>query len=375
MLFWILAAILTFVAAVAVLRPFAVRGGGGEDAIAHDIEVYRDQLDEVERDAERGLIGRQEAEQARAEIGRRILKVSQIAEEQAERQTNQRLTRLTAAIAVLAVPLVSWGLYTITGSPGIPAQPLHARIAEQPADAPIDELVSRAEAHLAESPDDVRGWQVLAPVYMRLGRFGDARTALRNIMRLSGETAEMKAALGEAIVGGARGMVTAEAEDVFLEALKLEPGEPKARFFLALARAQEGATADAQAIWREMLGDLPEDSPWHAAARQALVRSGDAAASSERLGPSEEDMAAASDLSQADRQEMIEGMVAGLDEKLRENPQDLDGWRRLIRSYIVLQRPDAANAALKRGMAAFGRDAPESLELQGFAESLGVAIE
>lgn len=170
-------------------------------------------------------------------------------------------------------------------------------------------------------------------------------------------------------------MVTAEAEDVFLEALKLEPGEPKARFFLALARAQEGATADAQAIWREMLGDLPEDSPWHAAARQALVRSGDAAASSERLGPSEEDMAAASDLSQADRQEMIEGMVAGLDEKLRENPQDLDGWRRLIRSYIVLQRPDAANAALKRGMAAFGRDAPESLELQGFAESLGVAIE
>ncbi len=373
MLFWILAAFLTFVAAFAVLRPFAVRSTMSEDARAHDIEVYRDQLEEVERDAERGLIGHQESEQARAEIGRRILRASEAAGGQKAYLASQRVTRLTAAIAVLAVPLVSWGLYVFTGSPGMPAQPLHARMTEEPAEAPIDELVARAETHLADNPDDARGWQVLAPVYMRLGRFGDAQTALRNIMRLSGDTANMKAALGEAIVGSAQGMVTAEAEAVFQEALVLDPREPKARFFLGLARAQDGATGEARSLWREMLDDLPEASPWRSAVEQAMARSGGAAESG--AGPSEDEVAAASDLSGADRQQMIEGMVAGLDEKLRENPADLDGWRRLIRSYMVLQRPEAAREALERAVAAFGPEAPESDDLKGFAADLGVVIE
>lgn len=379
MLFWILAAFLTFVAAFAVLRPFAVRNGQADDAPAHDIEVYRDQLDEVERDAERGLIGPQEAEQARAEIGRRILKASEAADSQAgKRNASRRVTQLTAAIAVLAVPLVSWGLYVFTGSPNMPAQPFHARATEEPANAPIDELVTRAEAHLAENPDDARGWQVLAPVYMRIGRFGDAQTALRNIMRISGDSAELQSALGEAIVGGAQGMVTAEAEEAFNAAIALDPKEPRARFFLGLALAQDGETEDAQAMWREMLADLPGESPWRVAARQALLSSGDtsvAGAETAPTGPSDEDVAAAAELSQADRQDMIEGMVASLDAKLQENPDDMDGWQRLIRSYIVLKRPEDAKAALERAVAALGADAPESQELKAFADSLGIKSE
>ncbi|WP_404933348.1 c-type cytochrome biogenesis protein CcmI [Nitratireductor sp. L15S-10] len=373
MLFWILAALLTFVAAFAVLRPFAMRQAPTEDARAYDIEVYRDQLEEVDRDAKRGLIGQQEAEQARAEIGRRILQVSETADGRNEKRANRRVTRLTAAASVLAVPLVSWGLYVLTGSPDMPAQPLHARTAAEPADASIDELVARAETHLATNPDDARGWQVLAPVYMRLGRFADAQTALQNIMRLSGETADMKAALGEAMVGAARGMVTAEAEEVFEQALDLDPKEPKARFFLGLSRAQEGATEEAQTIWRGMLEDLPEASPWREAAQQAIAQSGGAGAADR--GPSEDQVAAATDLSETDRQAMIEGMVKGLDEKLRQNPADLEGWRRLIRSYIVLQRPDAAKEALVRAVAAFGAETPETGELKEFAANLGVTIE
>ncbi|MFC5583957.1 c-type cytochrome biogenesis protein CcmI [Nitratireductor kimnyeongensis] len=373
MLFWIFAAFLTLVAACAVLRPFTVRQDAAEDARAHDIEVYRDQLGEVERDAKRGLIGQQEAEQARAEISRRILQVSYTAGDRVENTANRRVTRLTAAAAVLAIPLVSWGLYVLTGSPGMPAQPLHTRAPAGPADAPIGDLVARAETHLAANPDDARGWQVLAPVYMRLGRFADAQTALKNIMRLSSETADLKATLGEAMVGAARGMVTAEAEGIFKQALALDPKEPKARFFLGLARAQEGATEDAQTIWRGMLDNLPEASPWREAAQQALAQSGGGAASAR--GPTEGEVAAASDLSETDRQAMIEGMVTGLDEKLRENPSDLEGWRRLIRSYIVLQRPEAAKKALERAVAAFGDKAPESAELKGFAANLGVTIE
>ncbi|WP_367715346.1 c-type cytochrome biogenesis protein CcmI [Nitratireductor sp. GISD-1A_MAKvit] len=372
MLFWILAAFLTFVAALAVMWPFAVRGRTAHDAHAHDLEVYRDQLFEVERDLERGLIGQHEAEQARAEIGRRILRISETREKQNSEGAAQRVTRVTAAIAVLAVPLISWGVYAFTGSPSMPAQPLYARDALPPAEAPIDDLVARAEAHLADNPDDSKGWQVLAPVYMRLGRFGDAQKALRNLIRLEGASADRQAALGEAIVGGAQGMVTAEAETAFKAALDLNAREPRARFFLALARAQDGATKDAQAAWSAMLVDLPEASPWHAAARQALASSSRETRAS---GPTRSDIEDATELSSAERQGMIEGMVASLDSRLRDSPDDLEGWQRLVRAYMVLQRPDDARAALNRALDAYGPNAPEAQALEIFAQGLGLATE
>ncbi|WP_048649133.1 c-type cytochrome biogenesis protein CcmI [Nitratireductor soli] len=378
MLFWILAALLTLAAALAVMRPFATRKASPAGGADHDIEVYRDQLDELGRDVERGLIASAEAEQARAEIGRRILKVSEIAEQQQAGDTNPNAVRLIAAIAILAVPLVSWGLYIATGSPGMPSQPLQARLEQAPSNTSIDDLIARAEAHLADNPQDVRGWQVLVPIYMRLGRFADAETALRNIVRLSGESAELQGALGEMIVGRAQGVVTAEAEAAFKSALALDPGDPKARFFVALARAQEGRLPEAHAAWRDLAADLPDGSPWREAASQALAGSENAAAQANAEaapGPSDEDVAAAADMTPDDRRAMIAGMVAQLDEKLRENPTDADGWRRLIRSYMVLRQSDDARSALERAVAALGAGSPQSQELEAFAASLGIAVE
>ncbi|MCR4268378.1 c-type cytochrome biogenesis protein CcmI [Nitratireductor sp. ZSWI3] len=371
MLFWILAALLTLVAALAVMRPFAARRPATAASTAYDIEVYRDQLNELARDVERGLIGPEEAEQARAEIGRRILKVSEGADEPAGTGEGRLLVRLTAAAAIAAVPLISWGVYTVIGSPGMPSQPLQARLQQDPANASIEELVGRAEAHLADNPQDVRGWQVLAPVYMRLGRFADAETALRNIIRLSAATAELQAALGEVITARAQGLVTADAEAAFQEALALDVQNPKARFFIALARAQEGMMDDARDAWRAMQADLPEGSPWREAAAQALASGADEQAP----GPTSEDVAAASQMSQDDRQSMVAGMVARLDEKLRENPADPEGWRRLVRSYMVLEKPDEARSALERGMSALGANTAEGRELLTFAKGLGVEIE
>lgn len=376
MLFWVIAALLTLGASLAVLLPLAARPQTDSNGVGHDLEVYRDQLSELDRDLARGLIQPLEAEQARTEIGRRILRLDN-AETLAKRPVRQqsKATRLVATAAVLVVPLVSWGLYSQLGSPDLPSQPLSERLAKNPADSSVDELVARAEAHLAGDPSDGRGWDVLAPVYLRMDRFSDAVTAYRNAIRLVGSSSARQAGLGEAIANAAGGIVSAEAQDAFEAARKLDPANPKAGFYLAVALAQEGRNAEATAALQKLLAELPRDSPWHEAVERALAESGRrmAAASTKANGPTEKDMDAAASMSPQDRSAMIETMVAGLDERLRQNPRDAEGWMQLVRSYVVLGKTDQARGALKRSIDAFGSDSDEARKFVAFAASLGLA--
>ena len=374
MLFWVIAAILTLGASLAVLLPLAGGTKGASAAGDHDLEVYRDQLSELDRDVARGLIQPAEAEEARAEIGRRILRLgAEEASPPATRRTSVA-TRLVAMIAVLAVPLVSWGLYIKLGSPDLPSQPLAERLAKNPADSSVDELVARAEAHLAANPSDGRGWDVLAPVYLRLQRYSDAVSAYRNAVRLAGDSAARQAGLGEAIANAAGGIVSADAQKAFEAALKQDPANPKASFYLAMGLAQEGRTGEATAAWQKMLVALPPDSPWRGAVEQALADSaGKAVASGAPAnGPDAQAVEAAQSMSPQDRQAMIETMVAGLDEKLKQNPRDVEGWMRLIRSYAVLGKADQARDALGRAVAVFGAGSEEAKKFTAFAASLGL---
>ncbi|ESW83160.1 c-type cytochrome biogenesis protein CcmI [Mesorhizobium sp. M0644] len=374
MLFWVIAAILTLGASLAVLLPLA---GGSKNASAagdHDLEVYRDQLAELDRDMARGLIQPMEAEEARAEIARRILRLSNAGHADDTATQPSRSTRLVATAAVLLVPLVSWGLYGQLGSPDLPSQPLSERLAKNPADSSVDELIARAEAHLAANPSDGRGWDVLAPVYLRMQRYADAVTAYRNAIRLDGDSAARQAGLGEAIANAAGGIVSAEAQAAFEAALKFDPANPKASFYLAMGMAQEGRIAEATAAWQKMLAALPQGSPWRGAAEQALAESAARSVASEApaKGPTAEDIDAASSMSPQDRQAMISTMVAGLDEKLRQNPRDEEGWMQLVRSYAVLGKTDQARDALNRGIAVFGADSDQARKFTAFAASLGV---
>ncbi|MER8595402.1 c-type cytochrome biogenesis protein CcmI [Mesorhizobium sp. M0323] len=374
MLFWVIAALLTLGASLAVLLPLA---GGSKNASAagdHDLEVYRDQLAELDRDMARGLIRPMEAEEARAEIARRILRLSNAGHADETATQPSRSTRLVATAAVLLVPLVSWGLYGQLGSPDLPSQPLSERLAKNPADSSVDELIARAEAHLAANPSDGRGWDVLAPVYLRMQRYADAVTAYRNAIRLDGDSAARQAGLGEAIANAAGGIVSAEAQAAFEAALKLDPANPKAAFYLAMGMAQEGRIAEATAAWQKMLAALPQGSPWRGAVEQALAESAARSVASEApaKGPSAEDIDAASSMSPQDRQAMISTMVAGLDERLRQNPRDEEGWMQLVRSYAVLGKTDQARDALNRGIAVFGADSDQARKFTAFAASLGV---
>jgi len=375
MLFWVVAALLTLAASLAVFLPLAGRAGARAADGAHDLEVYRDQLAELDRDAERGLIQPAEAEQARAEIARRILKADKSAKAGAASSPDSKAVRALAMAAVLGVPLVSWGIYAAIGSPDLPSQPLAARLEKNPADATVDELIARAEAHLAANPDDGRGWDVLAPIYARLGRYGEAVTAYQNAIRLDGATAVRESGLGEALAGASGGMITAEAQAAFSRALELEPGQPKASFFLASALAQEGKIAEALSAWQVMMLALPMDSPWREAVGRA-VREANASLAETRgevaSGPTQEQIDSASNMSAEDRNAMIETMVISLDEKLRQNPGDVEGWTRLVRSYHVLGRTEAARDALKRGMAALGEGSAEGKQLADFSSGIGL---
>ena len=373
MLFWVIAAILTLGASLAVLLPLAAGARGASSSGDHDLEVYRDQLSELDRDAGRGLIQPAEAAEARAEIARRILRLdtADTAGKVSARQVSVT-ARLVATVAVLAVPLISWGVYSRLGSPDLPSQPLSERLAKNPADSSVDELVARAEAHLAANPSDGRGWDVLAPVYLRMQRFSDAVAAYRNVIRFDGDSAARQAGLGEAIAGAAGGIVSADAQDAFEAALKLDPANAKASFYLAMALAQEGRNKEAVTAWQAMLATLPPESPWRGAVEQALAKSGEVASAAPAKGPDAADVDAASSMSPQDREAMITTMVAGLDEKLRQNPRDPEGWMRLVRSYVVLGKADQARDALGRAIAVFGAGSDEAKKFTAFAASLGL---
>lgn len=375
MVFWIVIGLLTVIASLAIILPLSASRREVSGAREHDFEVYRDQLAEIERDAERGLIGRDEAAQARAEIGRRILRLETAGQGGDQIRRGSSLVRGLAMAAVVAVPVTSWGLYSAIGSPDMPGQPLAERLAKDPASSTIDELVARAEAHLRANPEDGRGWDVVAPIYLRLERVGEAATAFRNAIRLQGDSAPRWTGLGEALMADAGGVVTTDAAAAFERAGALDPADPRPRFFLATAKAQEGDLVAAADDLRALLAMLAADSPWRAVVEQTLAQ---AEAETRRRaavaapGPSSEDVEAAAALSDAERSDMIQVMVERLDERLRENPQDAEGWQRLVRSYLVLDRREDARDALARGVAALGADTDAARGLTAFAAGLGL---
>jgi cytochrome c-type biogenesis protein CcmH len=343
-------------------KPHAERAGS-------DLFVYQDQLQEIDRDRGAGLIGEAEAEAARVEVSRRLLAA---AEAQTPLPPPQSLWhRRTAALAALIVlSLVPVGLYAALGSPNIPGQPAYARAAMPPDHASIAALIGRAEENLAHNPNDGAGWQVIAPVYMRLGRFDDAVAAFRKSLALNGETATGDSDLGEALVDAANGVVTAEAKETFARAVARDPHELKARFFLGLADEQDGNREGAAARWRAMIEEAPANAPWVGLVREALARvTGEPSAGPD---PSQEEMAAAENMPEAQRNEMIRGMVAKLADRLHADGSDVDGWLRLVRAYVVLGEREKAKDAAADARHALASDPQKLRQIDELAKALGV---
>lgn len=369
--FWLTAALLTFAATLTVLLPLTRNKQEFLPPEKNDLEVYRDQLREVEADAARGMIDAPSAEQARIEISRRILGAEKSSADAAAEVKKVHSGRLLAFSAVLAVPLTAWGVYPLFGAPDTPSMPLAARLANSPQNSSVDELIARAESHLAQNPNDARGWDVLAPIYLRIGRGADSVNAYRSAIRLEGENFTRILGLGEALIAVSGGPITAEAEGLFEKAAALEPNDIRPQYYLAQGEMQDGNADSAITRLQTFLDKAPKDAPWRAQVEQTIARiRGSLAPSAPAKGPTTDDVDAAASMSPEDRQAMVEGMVQRLDESLRENSGDIDGWKRLVRSYMILNRRDAALDALKRGVAAL--DGEKRTELTSFAAGLGL---
>ena len=358
---WIVIVAMTAAVIAALLLPVLKRGAGeGVDRNAYDRAVFRDQLAELDRDLERGVIGPAEAEAARNEISRRIIAA---AGRPQERQA--AVAPAVALLCVLLVPIVAIPLYVKSGSPGLPGVPLAARMAEAEEKGDYEALIVKVEQHLASNPDDIEGWKVLAPAYRRGLRLADSVEAHRNIVRLSPPDALAIADYAEAMVMAGQGIVSAEAHDLFGKALELDPKLPKARFYDALALKQEGKTAEAKAALEAFLKDTPADAPW----RPMLVAEmQDMGAKPPALDS--ETMAAAQDMSAEDQQAMIRTMVDGLEERLAANPDDLDGWLRLIRSRAVLGEAGKAKDAYDKAQAHYSGNADALAQIAALAKGM-----
>lgn len=347
MIFWFFIIALTASAVLAVLLPVARRPARLSDGQRHDREVYVDQLAELEREKADGRIAPEEAEAARAEIARRLLAGDAQAERAAGSGDSPFRRRFAALVALTALPVLAIATYSLLGSPNLPSMPLQARLTAPQSGQDVMVMVAQVEKHLAENPEDGQGWEVLGPVYMRLERPREAAIAFRNAVRLLGSAADREANLGEALVAIENGMVTREARQAFERSVRQDPAGVKARFYLAIASEQEGKREEAAAAFRKLLADAPPNAPWRPFAEQALARVG----GTPQPGPTREQVEAAGEMSEADRRQMIEGMVAGLAEKLEQDPSNPEGWVRLVRAYMVLERHDealeAAGKALK----------------------------
>lgn len=363
MIIWILFAILTALAALSILVPMArARAGDGESA-SHDAEVYRAQLGEVDKDLERGLIDEESAQAARTEIARRLIAAAKSSEGGEKGRPGSRMAvRLAQLAAIVFLPLAAIGLYLELGTPNLPDQPLAERLAARPTQQDLPLLVARVEKHLADNPQDGQGWEVLAPVYMRMGRTSDAATAYRNAIRILGPTVDRQSNLGEALTMANQGIVSADARAAFERAVEIDERAVKPRFFLALALGQEAKNDEAAAAWRSILDEAQGNEPWVPAALAELEKvGGEPPQKLVRSGPSAGDVAAASRMSEADRAQMIEGMVVGLDERLRSEGGNAEEWVRLIRAYSVLGRQDKAMETFELAVASF-EDDPAALE-------------
>ena len=372
MTLWLVLLLMTAAATFAVLWPLA---RGHEMPSGTDLAVYRDQLDEIERDRAGGLIGDAEAEAARIEVSRRLIAAADAAEFKHPIAIGSPLwrRRAVAVAGLVLVPVGAIALYLSLGSPQLPSEPLQARLRAIHNDRSIASLIAQVEAHLAQNPNDARGYAVLAPVYLQLGRFDDAVDARRKVLALGGETADREADLGEALTAAANGIVTAEAKGAFERAVKIDGSEPKARFFLGVAAQQDGDRGKAAEIWQDMLKSAPADAPWVGSVRQALADIGvTAVPSTNAPGPSAADMAAASQMNEQDRNAMIRGMVSRLADRLKQNGDDVDGWQRLLRAYIVLNERDKAQAAAGEARRALASDPEKMRKIEDTIKSLGL---
>lgn len=392
MAFWIIVAALAAGVTLAITRPLMRSRDADVAPEAPDVAIYKDQLRELDAETARGVLARADAESARTEIARRLIRSSEAANNTFGKVQTAGGVRRTwlYALTSIALPVASLIVYTAFGSPGLPGQPLGERItAEIDASKPND-LIAKVEARLREHPDDGAGWDVIAPIYYGMGRYADAAMAFRNAVNLVGENLQRLQGFADARIRMENGIVPDDAEKALQRILELDPSKTEPKIWLAMAKEQDGRIGDAIADYRKLVAQAPADAPWAsmlqdrvakleksvgkadvgaAAAPGSSASAGQGGPPGSGAPPSDNQIAA---MSPAEREAFIERMVAGLAARLKADGRDAGGWLQLIRAYNVLGRRDEAVKALNDARAGLKDDRAGLAQVDDMARRLGL---
>ncbi|MFV0291988.1 MAG: c-type cytochrome biogenesis protein CcmI [Paracoccus sp. (in: a-proteobacteria)] len=410
-MFWLFAAVLTAIVAIAILWPFRrVHAVSDEPAAAYDLRVYRDQLAEVERDHVRGIIDQAEAERLRTEIGRKVLDADRALGREVDITSGKDHHRLMAA-GILGLLLVGGvGLYTQFGRPAQPDMALNTRIAmaearyaarptqseaELVADPPpalpspdpeYARLMEQLRGAVRERPDDLQGLALLARNEARLGNTLAAKEAQGHLVDLLADkaTAADHAFLAGLMAETAGGLITAEAEAELAQALRINPGNEQARYMAGLLQAQNGRPDRAFPIWADLLQDASPDSSWSAAIRPVIRDMAwlagqpdyvmpEPAPAARQPGPDADQMAAAVEMSPEDRAAFVRSMVVQLESRLATEGGTPEEWARLISSLSVIGETARAREILAEARVRFADTAEALALINDVADKAGIA--
>ncbi|KAA2312719.1 c-type cytochrome biogenesis protein CcmI [Pseudooceanicola sediminis] len=416
MVFWFVTIALAFGVALLLGRA-ALHGGAGATgpAAQFDIQVYRDQLSEVDRDMARGVIPPAEAERLRTEISRRVLSA-----DSAMRSTRHTfdgpLQPATGGVRLVTVALAgvlflaALGLYVWMGAPGYPDLPRTARIdaakvalesrptqaqAESRMDGPVTvpglnpsddyaDLMGKLRATVADRPDDIRGFRLLAQNEATLGNFKAGYEAQGRVIKLADGTATGQdyADYADMMILSAGGLISAQASDALQAALQRDPSNGTATYYTGLLMAQTGRPDIAFRLWDGLLRRSDEDAPWVPPIRsqidQVAQRAGQPRYTQptppEMLsGPSAADIDAAGDLSVEQRQQMVQGMVDSLSSRLASQGGSVQEWARLISALGVLEETARARAIYEESVQVFAGQTSALATLAAAANQAGIA--
>ena len=391
---WMILTLMTVLAAVGLAIPLIRRVDAARAAERNDsLGVLKAQLGEIETQAATGVLEAPEAEALKTDLKRRVLAEGRRAETPA-RPLSERTLLYLALGTVAIVTLAGTGLYLAIGKPNVAAAP-GVKTAQAPG-APnadgsphenADTVIAQLETQMQQHPDNAEGWRMLGWSYLQTGRNAEAAVAYGRAAAPDPTNADYLSAQGEATVLASQGTVTPVAQDVFRKAIAADPADPRARYYLGVARDQAGDHQGAINDWIALLKSAPPDAPWAADVRGfvekvAAERKIDIAgrlpalaaapAAAGPRGPSPEQMAAAQTMSEGERQQMIQGMVTGLAARLKQNPKDLGGWQQLMRARMVLGQTGEAQAAYREASRAFAGSPGEQQAIRQTAQQLGV---
>lgn len=391
MTFWILTSVLAGVVALVLGLALIRARRAAEPASAYDLRVYRDQLKEVDRDLARGVISTDDADRIRAEVSRRILAADAAVQADATAQTNgSRGAVITAVVAGVITIGGSLALYMQVGAPGYGDMALADRLemaadvranrpSQEEAEASLPAQVQRSDvspdfvalmeqlrATVAERPEDLQGHQLLARNEAALGNFTAAYTAQGRVIELMGPgaTADAWTDYADMLILAAGGYVSPRAEDALTRALQIDPQNGPARYYIGLMLSQNARPDQAFGMWQQLLSEGPQDAPWIEPIRlqiedmafRAGVHNFKLPEPDALVGPSQDQIDAAQDMTAEERMEMIEGMVSGLADRLATEGGPPAEWARLIGALGVLGRESDAISVYNNALVTFADD-------------------